>query len=292
MKRNTQESHYARVERVVEFLRDHVDKNPTLGTLADVAAISPSHFHRVYRTVTGETPSGTLRRMRLAKACFLLQDKSRPVTEVAFDVGFESAQSFAKAFRTATGFSPSEIRRNSKRLDSAEKLFSRPNTPATNKRSNIEINVVSVEPFQVIASRRHGPPDSLFSAFGELLEWAQSTGLAERLQGIYGIPIDDHRDTPEAVCRFDCCFDFGPQVNAPGKFRIDDLGGGEFVVARHVGPYDGLDDVYDYLYGQWINDSAYSLRDGPLFNHYLNDPDTIPPERWETDVYVPVEKTA
>ena len=74
MKSSTRESHYERIERVVGFLSNQVDNNPSLETLADVAAISPFHFHRVYRAVTGETPSATLRRLRLTKACFLLKD--------------------------------------------------------------------------------------------------------------------------------------------------------------------------------------------------------------------------
>jgi DNA gyrase inhibitor GyrI len=34
-----------------------------------------------------------------------------------------------------------------------------------------------------------------------------------------------------------------------------------------------------------------SLGDQPAFNNYLNDPDSAPPEKWETDIYVPVERT-
>ena len=112
MKTKTAESNHKRIQRVVGFLNDHVQDNPSLEKLADVAAISPFHFHRVFRAATGETPSGTLRRLRLAKACHLLKEASRPITDIAFDVGYDTSQSFAKAFRSATGFSPSEIRNN------------------------------------------------------------------------------------------------------------------------------------------------------------------------------------
>ena len=78
MKSSTQKSHYERIERVVDFLSDQVDNNPTLEALADVAAISPFHFHRVYRAVTGETPSATLRRLRLA-----FQDRQFPRKKIS-----------------------------------------------------------------------------------------------------------------------------------------------------------------------------------------------------------------
>ena len=50
------------------------------------------------------------------------------------------------------------------------------------------------------------------------------------------------------------------------------------------GRYEGLKDKYDFPYGTWLSKSAYSLRDQAAFNHYLNDPDSAPPDQWETDI--------
>ena len=291
MKSSTRESHYERIERVVSFLSNQVDNNPSLETLADVAAISPFHFHRVYRAVTGETPSGTLRRLRLTKACFLLKDARKPVTEVAFDVGYDSSQSLAKAFRSATGFTPTEIRKDPTLLNKILTLLSSQEGGARKEVGEIEVRVVSVDPFKVIASRHLGPHKGLFKAYGDLFGWAEKTGLAENFKGIYGIPVDDPRDMPEKECRFDCCIDFGPDAITGGGFREENLGGGIFAVARHLGPYDGLEEKYDYIYGPWLNASGYSLRERTLFNHYLQDPDTVPPAEWETDIYIPIENT-
>jgi AraC family transcriptional regulator len=291
MKSTTQKTYFERIERVVSFLSNQVDNNPSLATLAAVAAISPFHFHRVYRAVTGETPSGTLRRLRLAKACVLLKDRTNSVTQVAFDVGYDSSQSFATAFRSGTGFSPTELRQNTAKLDEILNLLSSPEETTDKENESIEVKVVSLEPFKVIASRHLGPHKGLFTAYGELFNWAEKTDLVEKFKGIYGIPIDDPRGMPEKDCRFDCCFDFGPDAAAGSGFTESHLGGGEFAVARHIGPYDGLEDKYDYLFGPWLNGSGYSLREQAFFNHYLQDPDTVPPEEWETDIYVPVEKT-
>ena len=292
MKSSTQKSYHERIERVVAFLSEQVDNNPSLETLADVAAISPFHFHRVYRAVTGETPSGTVRRLRLAKACFLLKDARKPVTQVAFDVGYDSPQSFAKAFRSGTGFSPTEIRKRPTTLNEVMTLLSSPEAVPKREVRYIEVKIVSVDPFKVIASRHLGPHKGLFKAYGELFDWAEKAGLVESFKGIYGIPIDDPRGMPEKECRFDCCFDFGPDATAGGGFREDNLGGGIFAVARHLGPYDGLEDKYDCLYGPWLNASGYSLRERSFFLHYLQDPDTVPPEEYETDIYIPIEKAA
>ena len=156
--------------------------------------------------------------------------------------------------------------------------------------ANIEVKVVSVKPFKVIACRHVGPHKGLFRAYGDLYSWAEKTGWVKSLKGIYGLPIDDPRGMPEKECRFDCCFDFGADVKPGEGLREEFLGGGRYAVARHLGPYEGLEDKYDYLYGPWLNASGYLLREKPFFNHYLQDPETLPPEEWQTDIYLPIEK--
>lgn len=290
MKSSTKESYFKRIDKVVGFLSDQVENNPSLETLADIAAISPFHFHRVYRAVTGETPSGTLRRLRLAKACLLLKDTSKPVTEISFEVGYDSSQSFARAFRAGTGFSPTEIKRTPGALDRAIKALSGPAGELLGFPGNIEVKVVSVDPIKVIAARHLGPHKGLFQAYGEFFNYAEQAGWVESFKGIYGIPIDDPRGMVEEECRFDCCFEFGAEVKAGGGYSEKALGGGLYAVLRHLGHYDGLEEKYDYLYGPWLEASGYGLREAPFYNHYLQDPDTVPPEEWQTDIYLPIEK--
>lgn len=288
MKKSTQDSYFQRIDRVVGYLNDQVEGNPSLETLAGVAAISPFHFHRVYRAVTGETPSGTLRRLRLAKACILLKETAKSITEIAFNVGYDSSQSFARAFRAGTGFSATELRKDPTTMARVLKALA---TPVAEKRTgNIEVKVVSVKPFKVIAARHLGPHKGLFQAYGEFFAHAEKAGWVENFKGIFGIPIDDPRGMAEEECRFDCCFEFGPEVKPSGGYAEKSLGGGLYAVLRHIGHYDGLEDKYDYLYGSWLNASGYSLREAPFYNHYVQDPDTVPPEEWETDIYLPIEK--
>lgn len=274
-----------RIDRIVRFLNEQVESTPSLQDLADVAEISPYHFHRIYRAVTGETPAGTLRRLRMARAIAMLRDTSKPVTEIAFDIGYESSQAFSKALRQMTGSSASELRRDRSKLDAlAQTMAGAPQRP---KRSELEVRLVSVEPFRVIAARHVGRPEGLFAAFGALFEWGEKSGFLQDYRGIYGIPVDDPRDEEDA--RFDCCFDFGPNAKPENPYTETFLGGGLYAVTRHTGPYDGLDEKYDGLYGSWLPSSQHGLRDSRAYNHYLVDPGSVPPEEWQTDIYIPVE---
>ena len=278
-------SYAERIDRIVRFLNEQVESAPSLQDLADVAQISPFHFHRVYRAVTGETPSGTLRRLRLARAVAMLRDTNKPVTEIAFDIGYESSQAFSKALRQVTGCSASELRKDRGKLDALAKEMA--GAPKRTEGSKLEVRLVSVEPFRVIAARHVGRPEGLFAAFGALFEWGEKSGYLDDYRGIYGIPIDDPRD--EEGARFDCCFDFGPTAKPQNPYSETTLGGGLYAVARHTGPYDGLEEKYDDLFGPWLLSSGHSLRDSRAYNHYLVDPGSVPPEQWETDIYMPVD---
>ena len=62
--RTTTRSDYAeRLERVFGWLADHLDDTLDLTRLAEVACLSPYHFHRVYRAMQGETAADTVRRL-------------------------------------------------------------------------------------------------------------------------------------------------------------------------------------------------------------------------------------
>ncbi len=290
MKPSTRKSYQDRIDRVIGYLSEQVDSSPSLASMADIAAISPFHFHRVYRAMTGETPSMTLRRLRLVKACHLLKSTDKPITEVAFDVLYDSSQSFARAFRAATNYSPSEIRNKPSALDRAIEALSVPAGKPRLDQGGIEIKISSLEPFKVVAARHLGPHQGLFESYGKFFAFAEKAGWIESFKGIYGIPIDDPRETEEDQCRFDCCFEFGPDVEPDAPYRDESLGGGLFAVLRHIGHYDGLDEKYNYLYGSWLESSGYWLRSAPLYNHYVQDPDSVPPEEWETDIYLPIQE--
>ena len=133
MKPETRDNYIKRINRVVGYLNQQVIATPSLQDLADIAAISPFHFHRVYRAITGETPAATTRRLRLARAAGMLKETAKPITEIAFDVGYESSQSFSKAFREATGHSASDLRREPKKLAMVVKTLSSPPANAKGK---------------------------------------------------------------------------------------------------------------------------------------------------------------
>ena len=78
--------------------------------LAAIAHLSASQFGRVFKETFGETPHRYLQRRRVERAMTLLRQTDRPVTDVAWDVGFASLGTFSRTFSAIVGCSPSEFR--------------------------------------------------------------------------------------------------------------------------------------------------------------------------------------
>jgi AraC-like DNA-binding protein len=90
-----------------------------LGSLARRAGLSAFHFLRLFSRVLGVTPHQYLVSARLRRAARLLAEPERPVTDVAFEVGFGDLSHFVRTFRRAAGVSPGRFRR----LGLAERKF-------------------------------------------------------------------------------------------------------------------------------------------------------------------------
>src|ERR671922_1966243 len=111
MNERTEARAYAdRLERVFTWLADHLDDTVDLTRLADVACLSPYHFHRVYRATHGETVADTVRRLRLHRAAVELITGELPVARVARRAGYRSQEAFTRAFKAAYGVPPARYR--------------------------------------------------------------------------------------------------------------------------------------------------------------------------------------
>jgi transcriptional regulator GlxA family with amidase domain len=78
--------------------------------LASVSGVSEAHFARSFKRAFGLPPHRYLLTRRIERATALLRDTDLPVTEVAFQTGWNSLGTFGRIFRDITGDSPGELR--------------------------------------------------------------------------------------------------------------------------------------------------------------------------------------
>ena len=97
---------YRRIVKAKLFIDNSYSKNIDLDNIADEAFFSKFHFIRQFKKIYGKTPHKYLTVVRIEKAMQLLRTNI-PVSEVCYEVGFESLGSFSGLFKRITGFAPS-----------------------------------------------------------------------------------------------------------------------------------------------------------------------------------------
>lgn len=108
MRKETREDWERRVHRTLEKMTGSLDEAVLAEQFAGDAASSRWHFERAFRSLTGEPFASCVRRLRLERAAYRLQE-GEPVLKTALDAGYESAESFCRAFRRAFGLAPSRV---------------------------------------------------------------------------------------------------------------------------------------------------------------------------------------
>ncbi len=102
--------HHRRISDVLRYLETEVEADRSIAALARVARLSPFHFLRTFKQVTGVTPHQWLLRARLREAARRLTGSGAPVTTIALDVGFDDLSNFVRSFRAEFGQSPRAYR--------------------------------------------------------------------------------------------------------------------------------------------------------------------------------------
>jgi AraC family transcriptional regulator len=99
-----------RLRLVLDYIRDHLDRDLPLGDLAAVAGMSPHYFVDLFRASTGQTPHQFVLTQRIERARHLLGNRALSVLDVAILVGFSDASHFTRTFRRSVGATPTRYR--------------------------------------------------------------------------------------------------------------------------------------------------------------------------------------
>jgi AraC family transcriptional regulator len=298
MKVTTMQDYRKRMLRVLVFIQENLDGELSLAELAGVACFSPYHFHRIFQGMVGESLRAHVRRIRLERAALRLKTTSRPVVDIAFEAGYETHESFSRAFRSMTGLAPTEFRGKTKELSDGKSPSrvhydpdGRPDDfePIDWGGSKMEVKIENVKPMKVAFMRHTGPYDQCGKTWEALCMNLGPKGLLGPGTRFVGLCHDDPEVTPPEKIRYDACLVVGDDFEAEGDVGVQTIGGGEYAVTKHHGPYSEFKNTYAQLCGQWAPRNGREIRSAPSMEFYLNDPESTEPEELLTDIYMPLE---
>jgi YesN/AraC family two-component response regulator len=103
-----------KVERVKQFAARNYDKKVSLDDAAKVVCLSPKYLSRVFKRMTGVGFSDFKLSVKTEKAKKLLVETGMSVEQLAYELGYQNAESFIRIFKKTTGVTPATFRRKQK----------------------------------------------------------------------------------------------------------------------------------------------------------------------------------
>ena len=270
-----------RLGRVTAYIHDHLDEEMDLNKLADIACLSPYHWHRVYHALLGETLAATVKRLRLHRAAGYLAQTSMPIEAVAEKSGYKNLQSFTRIFRSVYGLPPAQYRKNG-----SHSRFQ------TQKRERslamYDVSIRTVPGMTVLTVDHAGSYMQIGEAFAALYGWLAARSLIESGMRSVGIYYDDPAAVPEEQLRSKAGVVKNGESPVEAPVAYTEIAAGAYAVLRHKEPYADMRAAYQWLYGEWLVQSGREAADAPVFEEYLNNPREVVPTELLTDIYLPL----
>ena len=116
---DTLAAHRRAVERVINDARERLCEPISLHDMSRVAYLSAFHFNRVFHQITGLPPNKFISAMRLEEAKRLLLNTNQSITDICFEVGYNSLSTFTRRFTQRVGLGPREFRYLAERITPA-----------------------------------------------------------------------------------------------------------------------------------------------------------------------------
>ncbi|GAA0209035.1 AraC family transcriptional regulator [Kangiella japonica] len=282
-----------RLESACRYIEDNLGRPIKLEQLARIAHSSPYHFQRQFKAQFGLTPAQYAHNKRFRRA--MLQLANRPklsVTDIAFDAGFEFAESFTHTFKKRFGITPTQFRNNPdwelwNDFIQQGTINPMPHTIP----SSFNVEIVEFPRTQVAAIEHLGSPNNIMATVEKFIEWRRANHLPPSKSATYNIFYNDPQATPADEFHMDiCCAMTQPIATNPQNVAAKVIAASTCAKVRFTGSEQGLGRALDYLYGEWLSQSGYDLAEQPPFFERINFFPDLPEHEAVTDIYLPIQQ--
>jgi AraC family transcriptional regulator len=288
-----EQTYKERIEKVTDYIAQHLSEPLTLDDLAQVACFSPFHFHRIFTSLTGETPRDFIERLKMERAANLLcVMPHKTVAEISYDCGYTSLATFSRSFKKYYRMPPSEfVKKHRHDFHS----INAPHSIALLLQGKFDIStieIISLPEFHVAYTQtRNGYASGIPRSWDKLMQVALPCGWLHSDTVFLGIPFDNPGITPYTKCRYRACISADADLHLTrGEIKTMDIGAGRYARYHFKGTISEISNAYALLYGAWLPQSGYIPDEKPLLEIYPPELHRPPfPDVLEYDIVLPVK---
>ncbi|MCU7920018.1 MAG: AraC family transcriptional regulator [Candidatus Thiodiazotropha sp. (ex Dulcina madagascariensis)] len=289
MKQTTRQNYRHRITRVIDYIHNNLGGDLSVNVLADIAIMSPYHFHRIYRELAQETVNATIRRLRLQRAAVELIRSTQPISRIAKRVSYGSQEAFSRAFTQQFGETPGEYRQARKTQDQIdmEPFIAMLPTETKVYEEMYQVDIIDLEPIPLSGYRHQGDYMGIGATFEKLFIYGASNNLLNEHTRSIGLYYDDPKTVVKEELRSMACITTAEDTQMSGDNTLErmQIPAGKCATLLFKGSYAELEKPYDWLFGHWLPQSGHEAADFPVFEEYLNDPKETPPSELLTRIH-------
>ena len=292
----TLQNYHTRMQRVLDYIDQHLDSDLDLETASRVAAFSKFHFHRQFTATFGLSAHRYIQLSRLKRASHRLADKNaQSVTEIAMDAGYDAPDAFARAFRRRLGQSPSSFRKSP---DWAPWLAAF--GPLDNARSKLmqitytydDVTIRDVPPTPVAILEHRGDRATLGDTFQRFIAWRKAAGLSPETSPTFMVFRSERIPAVPADYSMDICVGTDQPIEAnDAQVKAGVIPGGRCAVLRVAnGASNNMEPEGLFLYRDWLPASGEETRDFPIYSkRWLSFFPDVPVHEVVAELFLPLK---
>jgi AraC family transcriptional regulator len=294
--------HRIKVSRVFQYIEEHLDQDLSLNKIAEIAYLSPYHFHRIFKYVTGENLNEYVIRQRIEKAATQLLHSSSSIAEIAYKYGYNDQAAFTKSFKKYYQVSPSAFKKenpnkyskirqiqskNGQEYPSIEDYLCTINNLLNWIKMNTKFEVKEIAKLDLAYISCVGP-QNLESTYQKLMRWAMPQGLMNDDTKMITIFHDSFKVNEAPKVRMSASILLHKEVEPDGEVALKTIEAGKYIVGHYEIQMHEFEKAWTGAY-LWMNENGFSKDDRHPFELYHNNFNDHPERKAIVDIYIPVK---
>lgn len=267
-------------EKALDYIEENLKNEISVPDLARLTGYSEYHFLRIFRDMLGLTPADYIRKRRISEIVRRMSAETRPISDIAFEYGFNSMENFIRAFKKEHRILPTDFRVTGNSL----RLYNRPSLDPAE--FSVKWELVTLELFTVIAY----PCDEAFPP--HFWNKYNAKHLSRKLAGgrvteDFGVcrwnPVINRLDYWIGIRESDAHGDLTDTV------RLE-IGGGLYAVfdtppATHFDFIQTIHRTWDWIADAWLPQNGFARTGGYEMESYVEESRTF-----SEKIYIPIRR--
>lgn len=297
-----QTNYKSRLNEVFKYIDENPGAELSLAELSKIACFSPYHFHRIFKSITGERLKEYVTRQKIEKSALDLMHSSERVADLAIKYGFAEQSSFSRAFKKFFGVSATEFKKqNQHKFSKIRQLKSKIGQTYPGYEDylctidkiknwitmNAKIEVRELPEMNLAYVTCIGP-QNLEAAFQVLIRWATPRGLMQGKTKMISLYHDSFKVTEESKVRMSAGMVLTESVEVEGEIGLTTIFKGKFVIGSYEIGLEEFDKAWSGLF-IWMHEQGYKKGTGDPFEIYHNNFNEHPQKKAIVDFCIPVD---